>query len=91
VAQRIRRTWEEYFAGHDLLVMPATPCPALTPAEFTAENRMRLLALTAPASLAGLPALTIPVNLTAETGARTAGLQILAREPSSPLFAGLLG
>jgi amidase/aspartyl-tRNA(Asn)/glutamyl-tRNA(Gln) amidotransferase subunit A len=90
VAARVRRAWEEYFAENDFLIMPATPCPALRPEEFTQENRMRLLGLTAPASLAGLPALTVPVALMSAVGELTAGLQIITRDAGYPLLRGLL-
>ncbi|HVW19951.1 MAG TPA: amidase [Opitutaceae bacterium] len=90
VAERVRRTWEEYFGQWDFLVMPATPCPALRPEEFTQENRMRLLALTAPASLAGLPALTLPIALDGGMKGLTGGLQVVARRAEDRLFGEIL-
>ena len=90
VAERVRRAWDEYFAAYDYLVMPATPCPALRPEEFTQENRMRLLGLTAPASLAGLPALTLPVALGNPAGGLSAGLQLLARRADDPVLRAVL-
>ena len=63
--------------------MPASPCPALTKAECTPANRNRILALTAPASLGGLPVLTVPVAL--PSGLST-GLQIIVNHPQSPVL-----
>ncbi|MBL9213621.1 MAG: amidase, partial [Opitutaceae bacterium] len=59
----VHALWAEYFRGHDFLVLAASPAPAFTREEFTLENRMRVLTLTAPASIGGLPVLTIPVPL----------------------------
>jgi aspartyl-tRNA(Asn)/glutamyl-tRNA(Gln) amidotransferase subunit A len=82
-ATAVRRWWAEFFHVHDFLVLPATPMPALTKAECTAENRTRLLALVTPVSLAGLPALTVPVQL---SGGLTTGLQIVMPDTSSPVL-----
>jgi len=90
IGARIRRTWDDYFAENDFLIMPATPCPALRPEEFTPENRMRLLSLTAPASLAGLPAITVPIALKADGSYLTAGLQVLARRVDEPIFTAIV-
>lgn len=81
--QTIRKAWEAYFATYDYLVMPATPCAALEASELTHANRLRLMGLTAPVSIAGLPALALPVELS--SGLST-GLQVVARDPSSPAF-----
>lgn len=78
----VRLLWTKYFLTFDFLVLPATPCPALTKAECTQENRTRVLALTAPASLGGLPTLTVPVQL--PSGLST-GLQIIVNHPQSPV------
>ena len=77
----LRLLWTKYFLTYDFLVMPATPCPALTKAECTLANRNRLLAVTAPVSLGGLPVLTVPVTL--PSGLST-GLQIIVNHPQSP-------
>ena len=79
----LRLTWTSFFLAHDFLVMPAAPFPALRQTELTLENRRRLLALTAPASLAGLPVLTLPVPL---TSGLTAGLQVVINHPLSPVI-----
>jgi amidase/aspartyl-tRNA(Asn)/glutamyl-tRNA(Gln) amidotransferase subunit A len=78
----VRQWWTRFFLAADFLVLPATPFPAPTQAECTLENRNRLLALTAPASLAGLPVLTVPVAL--PSGLST-GLQIIVNHPQSPV------
>ena len=41
----------DYFRGHDF-VLAASPAPAFTRDEFTLENRLRVMSLTAPASVA---------------------------------------
>ena len=80
----LKLAWAKYFQAYDFLVMAASPCPALAKADCTPANRLRMLGLTAPVSLAGLPALTIPVPL---PSGMSAGLQIVARDPQSPAFA----
>jgi amidase/aspartyl-tRNA(Asn)/glutamyl-tRNA(Gln) amidotransferase subunit A len=82
------KAWNDYFASHDFLVMPAAPCAALGLHELTSANRLRMLGLTAPASLGGLPALTIPVAL---PSGLSAGLQVVFRRPESPVVAWVLG
>jgi amidase/aspartyl-tRNA(Asn)/glutamyl-tRNA(Gln) amidotransferase subunit A len=77
----VRLRWTSFFLTYDFLALPATPCAALTKADCTLANRNRLLALTAPASLGGLPVLTIPVPL--PSGLST-GLQIVVNHPQSP-------
>ncbi len=79
--------WTNFFQSYDFLVLPATPFPALTKAECTLENRNRLLDLTAPASLAGLPVLSIPVSL--PDGLST-GLQVVVNNALSPVIARVL-
>jgi amidase/aspartyl-tRNA(Asn)/glutamyl-tRNA(Gln) amidotransferase subunit A len=74
--------WAKFFLTFDFLVLPATPCPALTKAECNLENRTRVLTLTAPVSVGGLPVLTIPVPL--PFGLST-GLQIVVNHPQSPV------
>jgi aspartyl-tRNA(Asn)/glutamyl-tRNA(Gln) amidotransferase subunit A len=74
--------WTNFFLSADFLVLPATPFPALTKADCTPDYRSRLLALTAPASVGGLPVLTVPVAL--PSGLST-GLQIIVNHPQSPV------
>lgn len=83
VVSRVRSTWDRYFESHDFLLMPASPTPAPTKAECTPEMRNRILFLTTPVSLGGLPALTVPIRL---ASGLTTGLQIIARTPQSPVF-----
>jgi len=78
----VRRRWTQVFLNYDFLVMPVAPCAALTKAECTPVNRQRILALTAPASIGGLPVLTVPVPL---PDGLTAGLQIVINHPQSPV------
>ncbi len=77
----LQRLWAEFFRTHDFLILPASPAAALTKAECNLENRMRILALTAPASIGGLPILTIPVPL---PSGLTTGLQIIVADRKSP-------
>jgi len=73
--------WRSYFDTYEFLVLPASPTPALTKAECTAENRNRVLTLTAAVSIGGYPVLTIPVPL---AGGLTTGLQIVVRRAAGP-------
>lgn len=82
-----RKTWSDYFAQNDFLIMPASPTPALSKADCTLANRNRIFALTTPASLGGLPVLTLPVAL---PSGMTGGLQVIAAQPQSPVFAAVL-
>ncbi len=77
----LRLLWTKFFLTYDFLILPASPCAALTKPECTLENRARILALTAPASVGGLPVLTIPVPLS--SGLST-GLQLVVNQPQSP-------
>jgi len=78
----VRLLWTKFFLTYDFLVLPATPCAALTKPECNLENRTRVLTLTAPASLGGLPVLTVPVAL---PSGLTTGLQIIVNHPQSPV------
>lgn len=73
--------WLSYFETYDFLIIPATPCPALTKAECTLENRQRVLSLTAAVSIGGYPVLTIPVPL---DGGLTTGLQFVVNRAAGP-------
>ncbi len=84
----VRLKWTQYFLTFDFLVMAAAPCAALTKAECTLANRQRILALTAPASVGGLPVLTLPVSL---PGGMTSGLQVIVTHPQSPVLPWVLG
>jgi aspartyl-tRNA(Asn)/glutamyl-tRNA(Gln) amidotransferase subunit A len=78
-----RLLWTSFFLTFDFLILPASPSAAFTKAECTAENRGRILALTAPASIGGLPVLTLPVTL---PSGLTTGLQVVVNHPQSPVL-----
>jgi len=79
----VRDVWDAYFRQHDFLVMAAAPAAAPTKAGCTLEMRNRLIRINAPASLGGLPVLTLPVVL--PSGLAT-GLQVVARRADSAVF-----
>ena len=81
--EALKLAWKKFFLTHDFLVIAASPFPALAKPDCTPANRLRMLNLTTPASLAGLPVLTIPVPL--PSGLST-GLQIVPVHPQSPVF-----
>jgi amidase/aspartyl-tRNA(Asn)/glutamyl-tRNA(Gln) amidotransferase subunit A len=84
----LKRAWARFFLAYDFLMMPASPFPALAKADCTPANRLRMLGLTAPASLGGLPVLTIPVPL---ASGMSSGLQVIVNHPQSPAVAWALG
>jgi amidase/aspartyl-tRNA(Asn)/glutamyl-tRNA(Gln) amidotransferase subunit A len=84
----IRRAWGKFFQERDFLIMPAAPCAALERHDLTPANRLRMLGLTAPASLGGFPALTLPVTL---PSGLSAGLQVVFSQPRSPVVGWILG
>lgn len=88
VLATMRETWASYFREHDFLAMPGCPAPAPTKAGCTLEMRNRLIRITAPASLGGIPVLTSPVTL---ASGLSAGLQIIAPRAGSPVFPWVLG
>jgi len=59
------------FAEFDFLLMPATPVARLNVGVDHSSSRMRILAYTTPASLAGWPAVVLPFS--------PCGVQLLAR------------
>jgi amidase/aspartyl-tRNA(Asn)/glutamyl-tRNA(Gln) amidotransferase subunit A len=86
--QRIRDAFAAFFLCYDALVIPATPCPALRHEACATFDRNRILELTAPASLAGLPVLSIPAPL---PGSLTTGLQVIVNSLTSPVIEWVLG
>lgn len=80
--EALKNAWNRFFLAYDFLVMAAAPFPALAKSECTPANRLRMLGLTAPASLAGLPVLSIPVGL---PSGMSAGLQVIVNTPQSPV------
>lgn len=88
-AERLRRAAADAFraasdSGWDWIALPCTAGPAVTRGGHTAAVRRQLLRLNAPASLAGLPALSRPVAL---EGGLTAGIQLLTPDAGRLLAA----
>ncbi len=79
----ITAAWASLFSEYDYLVLPSSPCPAVTKAECTLETRNRILGLTVPASMGSLPVLALPVSLP-DSGGLTTGLQIVVPSIHSP-------
>jgi aspartyl-tRNA(Asn)/glutamyl-tRNA(Gln) amidotransferase subunit A len=75
----IRRDYEAAFTRADVVAMPTSPTPAFRLGERTADPLQMYLAdvFTVGASLAGLPAITVPCGLT--DGRLPIGLQITGR------------
>jgi Asp-tRNA(Asn)/Glu-tRNA(Gln) amidotransferase A subunit family amidase len=76
---RTRRTefcarMQTMLSGFDLLILPAVPVAKLAVGADHSQTRQRLLRYTTPASLAGLPAVTIP----AASGVEAGGVQAVA-------------
>jgi Asp-tRNA(Asn)/Glu-tRNA(Gln) amidotransferase A subunit family amidase len=70
---------------HELLLMPASPVARLEAGTDHSQTRARLLRYTAPVSLAGMPAVTIPFLL---DGRPAGGMQLVAaREDDARLLA----
>lgn len=80
--QRIRTFFQSCFEHYDYLVLPATHTPAISTAENTDRFRNDLLRITAPASFARCPVLTIPIQL---ASGESQGLQILYKDERSDL------
>ncbi|OIR13474.1 biuret hydrolase [mine drainage metagenome] len=87
IRTRLVRTLGSYFQTHDVLLLPAAPSPAPRHEECAGYDRTRILDLTAPASLAGLPALTFPLRL---ANGLSVGLQAILRAPDDPAALRLL-
>jgi len=83
----LRLMWTQFFLTFDYLILPATPFAAPLPEQRTVANRQRILALTTPASVGGLPVLSIPVPL--PDGLST-GLQVVVNHPASPVIGWIL-
>jgi aspartyl-tRNA(Asn)/glutamyl-tRNA(Gln) amidotransferase subunit A len=79
VRQLIRRDFDLAFANVDAIVLPTSPIPAFKLGERLDDPLQMYLAdvFTVGASLAGLPAVSIPCGLT--TGRLPVGLQIIGR------------
>ena len=81
--KEIWAAWRQFFFDYDYLILPAAPCPAPRKADCTVELRRSIIRLTAPASLGGLPVLSIPVPL---PSGLTGGLQIIVPVADSPVI-----
>jgi amidase/aspartyl-tRNA(Asn)/glutamyl-tRNA(Gln) amidotransferase subunit A len=81
---RVRAWFDQYFETHDYLAMPICPGPSIPVAEATPKLREQTLQLTTPTSLAGLPALSVPVWIDSE---RSVGIQFIFKNvgPTTPL------
>ncbi len=71
---KIQDAFRTVFQHYDFIAMPCTAGPAVDKVSLTPAHRHQLLALNAPASLAGLPAIVAPVTL--DSGL-TAGVQFI--------------
>jgi len=82
--ETVRGWFDAYFQKHDFLAMPICPGPSVPTGEAKPELREQTLQLTTPASLAGLPALAIPIWLDSR---RSVGMQFIFKEvaPAVPL------
>lgn len=83
----VRAAWTAFLSAYDFLALPAAPSVAPTKAECTPDLRRAILTLTAPASLGGLPCLSLPVPL---PSGLTAGLQVIVPRADSPVIDRLL-
>ncbi len=77
---RVQTFFNLLFTRYDFAVLPAVPVTAPRGSDLTGDFRTRILTLTAPASMAALPVLTLPVFL---EGGLSGGLQIIYRHPTS--------
>ncbi len=78
VRELIRRDFEKTFASVDLILSPASPTAAFRFGEKTDDPLAMYLSdtLTVPASLAGIPAISIPCGTTSD--GRPIGMQMMA-------------
>jgi len=74
VRARVTDAFRTVLRRHHFIALPATFGGAVRKADSDATHRRRLLALNAPASLAGLPVLAAPARL---PGGLTAGVQFV--------------
>lgn len=81
---KITNWFNDFFETYDFLVMPISPTASVPLKDANSSLREMTLQLTTPASLSGLPALTVPVWLDEK---RSIGLQFIFKkvEPKIPL------
>ena len=80
-----RDRMDSLLADHELLLLPAAPVARLEAGADHSQTRVRLLRYTAPVSLAGMPAVTIPFL---RNGRPAGGMQLIAaREDDARLLA----
>lgn len=87
IRDQICAMFAAFFDAFDCLVMPICPGPARPMTRAKAKLREDTLNLTTPASLAGLPALAVPVFL---DEMRSVGLQFIFKKPEPDVPSQLL-
>jgi len=70
----LRKIFADIFTQYDAILIPSTQTPSVPKSKLTAEFRQNLLKLTAPASMAKLPVLTLPIHL---ANRLSGGMQVL--------------
>ena len=78
----LRYFFGQLFNSFDYAVLPATMIPAPREDQLDEAFRSQIITLTAPASLAALPVLTVPVHIGNQL---SGGLQIIYANPESDL------
>ncbi len=80
-ALRIRAAYDNFFAEHDFLVTPVSLAPAPRVGDTDPSLRETLLKLNTHVSIAGRPALTMPIKL---HSGLSLGLQVVFDSPKDP-------
>lgn len=88
VRQRVSEAFRAVFRRHHFIALPATFGPAVAKSALDDAHRRRLLALNAPGSLAGLPAVAAPAR---RTDGLTVGVQFLFPDMANFGWSSLLG
>lgn len=83
--------FNELFKEYDVLLGPVTPSPAFALGENTADPIEMYLAdvMTVPASLAGLPSLSVPGGVTKD--GLPVGVQLIGQQRSDAMLLALAG